>query len=65
MNNLLQVITESSQFLEKFCKDKAEAQKLVRAGDAPGDASLDVTELAAYTAMASVILNLDEAITKE
>jgi hypothetical protein len=46
-------------------KDRAAAAKLTAAGDAPRDPRLDVAELAAYAAVASVILNLDEAITKE
>jgi hypothetical protein len=41
------------------------ARKLVQAGEARRDEKLDVSELAAYTAVASVILNLDEVITKE
>jgi hypothetical protein len=39
--------------------------KLVSIGDAPRDAKLNVSELAAYTTVASVILNMDETITKE
>ena len=35
------------------------------AGESPRDARLDVAELAAYTTAASVILNLDEVITKQ
>ncbi len=45
--------------------DRKAALALVSAGDAPRDQKLDVAELAAYTAVASVILNLDETITKE
>jgi hypothetical protein len=41
------------------------ALKLVSAGEAPRDRRLDTAEHAAYTAMCSLILNLDEAITKE
>ena len=42
-----------------------DALQLVSAGEAPRDPKLDVPELAAYTAVASLILNLDEVITKE
>jgi hypothetical protein len=45
--------------------DRNAALALVRAGEAPRDEALDVAELAAYTAACSVILNLDEVITKE
>ena len=37
----------------------------LRHGESQIDARLDPVELAAYTALAGVILNLDEAITKE
>jgi len=45
--------------------DPAAAEKLVDFGESKHNQSLKATELAAYTAVASVILNLDEAITKE
>ena len=34
-------------------------------GESPRDPKLDAAELAAYTTVASIILNLDETITKE
>ena len=34
-------------------------------GESPRDAKLDAAELAAWTTVASAILNLDETITKE
>lgn len=43
----------------------ADAEKLLAQGDAPRDASLDKVEQAAFAAVASLILNLDETITKE
>lgn len=42
-----------------------DATKLARAGESPQSGSADVTALAAYTTIANLILNLDEAITKE
>ncbi|MFN0053453.1 MAG: DUF1553 domain-containing protein, partial [Planctomycetales bacterium] len=50
---------------ERFAQDRAAAEKLLSQGEAPRDQQLDPVELAAYTTMAGVILNLDEAITKE
>ena len=40
------------------------AKKLVTFGDSKPDAALDPAELAAYTLVANMILNLDEAVTK-
>ncbi len=51
--------------LKQYAADRAAAQKLVSAGEYPRDAKLDVAEHAAYTAMLSTILNLDEVVTKE
>jgi hypothetical protein len=41
------------------------ALKSLSVGESPRDVRLDVAELAAYTAVAGVILNLDETVTKE
>jgi hypothetical protein len=41
------------------------ARKVVRIGERKADPRLDVRELAAYTAITSLILNLDEVITRE
>jgi hypothetical protein len=48
-----------------FHGDPDAAKRLIRLGDSPVDERFDPAELAAYTATASVILNLDETITKE
>ena len=48
----------------QYQKDRGAAEKLLAAGESPRDTKLDVAELAAYTTAASVILNLDEAITR-
>jgi hypothetical protein len=50
---------------EHYAKDLPAARKLMSVGEAAAEKNLDLAELAAYTAMAGVILNLDEAITKE
>ncbi len=49
----------------RYGQDADAAAKLVSAGESPRKRDLDVRELAAYTVVASLILNLDEAITKE
>ena len=50
--------------LERYQTEREEALKLVSEGD-PRDQALDLAELASYTVVASLILNLDETITKE
>lgn len=51
--------------LADYQADKAAAEKLVNIGVSPRNAVLDVSELAAYTMAANLILNLDETVTKE
>jgi hypothetical protein len=48
-----------------FASDPARASSLLRQGDSPADPSLLPAELAAYASVGSLILNLDEAVTKE
>jgi hypothetical protein len=50
--------------LASFRKDRAAAVKLLGVGESPRDLRLDAAELAAWTTVSSVILNLDETITK-
>ena len=47
-----------------FQNDKPAASKLLAVGDTRNDSNLDPGELAAYTTVASILLNLDETITK-
>ena len=51
--------------LAGYRQDKTEASKLVSAGEAARNEKLDVSEWAAYTAVAGLILNLDETVSKE
>ena len=53
------------QFRQHFEQARESASQLVRVGDSPVDTKLETTELAAWTTLASVILNLDETLTKE
>ncbi len=48
-----------------FAGDRRSAAKLIEVGESPRDRRLDPAELAAWTTVASVILNLDETITKQ
>jgi hypothetical protein len=48
----------------RYRRDKAAALKLVSVGEAPRPPGLDVSELAAWTAVGNLLLNLDETITR-
>jgi hypothetical protein len=53
-----------NQQLDRFRKDRAAAEKLIAVGESPRNPKLDVPELAAWSAVANIILNLDETISK-
>ena len=44
---------------------RAAAEQFVSQGEAPRNKSLDVVDLAAHTAVASVLINMDESISKD
>jgi hypothetical protein len=60
--NILRQSLESH--LARYRANTEAARQLVQVGEWPVDESLDVTELAAYTLVANLLLNLDEAVTK-
>jgi hypothetical protein len=51
------------QQLATFRQDKASAEKLVHVGDLPLSEGIDPSELAAWTAVSNVLLNLNETIS--
>jgi len=53
------------QELAQYHRDQDAARKLLQVGESRVDTKLDAGELAAWTTVAGVILNLDETITKE
>jgi len=53
------------EHLTYYQNDKEAAEKLLGFGESPRDESLDAGELAAWTIVANVILNLDETLTKQ
>jgi hypothetical protein len=53
------------QARERFLADTKSAEKLVSVGASRRDEKLETAELAAWTTLSSVILSLDETITKE
>ena len=50
--------------LAEYRRDKEAAEKLLSVGDFKAKAEIDRSELAAWTTIASMILNLDETVTK-
>jgi hypothetical protein len=59
---ILQKILDGAQ--KRFSSDPAKAQSFNATGATPPDSSLDPVELAAWTIVASTLLNLDETISK-
>ena len=51
--------------LKQYQDDREAATKLLAVGESKRDERLDGVELAAYTAMANTIMNLDEVIARE
>jgi hypothetical protein len=61
-----QVLQDSLQYhLDYFSDKKNDVKAFLSQGEARTDAHLDERELAAYTSVGSLLLNLDEAVTKE
>jgi hypothetical protein len=62
----VQVLREMERAqLADYRRHKDAALKLVGVGESKADAAFDASELAAWTTVASTILNLDETITRE
>jgi hypothetical protein len=60
------VLRESLRYHQDYFASKPErAQASLKQGDSPSDPALNPSELAAYASVASLIFNLDQAITKE
>ena len=61
-----QVLHDSLQYhLDYFSDKKNDVAAFLNQGEAHTDPALDARELAAYTSVASLLLNLDEAVTKQ
>jgi hypothetical protein len=61
-----QVVRDTlDRFERRYRAEPQAAEDYVASGESPRDKTLDTAELAAYTAAASLILNLDEVITNE
>jgi len=61
----MSLLTQSlAAFREEYRDKPAAAEQLMKVGESPYDDSLNVTDLAAYTAIANALLSSDESITK-
>lgn len=61
----LAILTDSYfKQLVRYERDVEAAKKAISYGESKPDASLNVSELAAYTMVANMVLNLDEVVTK-
>ena len=58
------LVGQYHEHLAEFRQDPDSARKVVEVGESKRDESLDVAELAAWTMVAGLILNLDETMTK-
>jgi hypothetical protein len=54
-----------SQYRKEFKAAPQRAASLIATGQSPPNDDLDPVEVAAHTALANVLLNLDETITRE
>ena len=52
------------EYQAEFKKSPSEAEEFLQVGDMPRNASLTADELAAWTMIAHLILNLSESVTK-
>ena len=57
--------TAFARYLDRFRNHPQAAEELLAVGESPRDEELNAAELAAWTTVISVILNLDEMVTKE
>ncbi len=64
-NELQILLTAMKQLREKYAADAEGAKKLLSIGASKRDEKLDLIEHATYTAVCNLLLNLDEALTKE
>jgi hypothetical protein len=61
----LDVLRGSFRYHLDYFSNGDKARAFLEQGETPGDASLDRRQLSAYASVASLLLNLDETVTKE
>ncbi len=64
-HELSTLVASHNVYQDYYVSNSQEARELLATGESPAQPSLPVDKLAAMTAIASVLLNLDEVITKE
>jgi hypothetical protein len=65
-DRVIEILTSGySDHISRYESDTESAKALIAVGKSPPDNSLDPAELAAFTNVASVLMNLDETVTKE
>jgi hypothetical protein len=64
VNETQELITAYNDFRKKYDADAKAAEKLIAVGETKPDPKLNASELAAWTMVANLILNLDEVINK-
>ena len=61
-----QVMTATlDKFEQRFAANPAAAKEYLSYGESPSNTHLNASELAAYTTVASLMLNLNETVTKD
>jgi hypothetical protein len=61
----LVLVDLAARNVARYRREPEEARKLLAVGESKADGRMDAAELAGWTIVASVVLNLDETITKE
>lgn len=61
---LAELMAAYRDHLTAFTRDTAKAKQLIFVGELKPDAKLNPSELAAWTMLANLVLNLDEVINK-
>ncbi len=61
----LEVLLNSYRYHLDYFADEGKAKAFLKQGETAGDPKLESRQLAAYTSVASLLLNLDETVTKE
>ena len=59
------LLAAQARYLSRYTADEKAADDLLALGESAPDKTLSATDLAAYTVVASVILNLDETLTRQ